>query len=355
MKSRYAFVLSLLAVVVVSAAVGAPPKKPPKKPAASAVGPAQPMPGQWAELGKLYYLDSDKHIAFSLKAASFACGRLYFGADVVAPSANEKMLVLEFTFQNAGKEEWTVNWATAGFTAVDSSDQNREGTGYVGQSRNKEKLDMRLKPAQKADCYTCLMLPNDCQAPKLMVIPYGEEKALRYDLHGKVKGLEAPYADPADKTGATGLSEIPAEKGKAYPGRLFDFGFDGISFAGGTYAGSEPNEGYGWAICAATITNRGKEKWTLNWATLTPTLSGRSGTIEFSGGTFADADGNGGFDTSLEPGKTASVQYCFPVKRGATLQSFALQEGEEEGGRRYVWDLGGVRAEFAATPAAEGE
>jgi len=48
------------------------------------------MPGQWAELGKLYYVDGDKHITFALKSASFTGTRLYFGTDVVAPSANDR-------------------------------------------------------------------------------------------------------------------------------------------------------------------------------------------------------------------------------------------------------------------------
>jgi hypothetical protein len=336
---RTAFAVVLLMVVAASAAVAA--AKP--KPAASAVKPAQPLPGQWAELNKLYYLGEDKLLAFALKSASFTCERLYFGDTIVAPTANEKMLVLEFSLQNAGKEEWTVNWATARFTAVDSSDNNREGTDNIGQAKNKGKLDLRLKPAQKVDCYTCIMLPNDCQAPKLIVRPSDDGPVLRYDLHGKVKGLAAPYLDTKDETGATALSEIPAEKGKPYQGTLLDFSFDGVTYASGTYAETEPNEGYGWAILSATVTNRAKEKWTLNWATLTPTLYGKSGTIDFGNGVFADADGAGGFSTTLDPGKPASVQYCFQVKRGATLKSFALQEGDE--GRRYVWDLGGVKAE----------
>lgn len=337
-KAAFVSVLVLAATWAV-AATG----KPAPKPTGSAVKPAQPLPGQWAELGKLYYLGKDNRLAFALKSASFTCERLYFGPDIQAPTAQEKMLVLEFSLQNAGQDEWTVNWATAHFTAVDSSDDNREGTDYVGQAKNREKLDMRLKPAQKVDCYTCIMLPNDCQVPKLIVSPQDDGPVLRYDLRGRVKGLEAPYADGKDKTGATALGEVPAEKGKAYPGTLLDFGFDDVTFASGTYGDTEPEEGYVWAILSATVTNRAKEDWTLNWATLTPALYGKSGTISFSDGVFADADGTGGFETSLEPGKSASVQYCFQVKRGAALKSFALQEGEE--GRKYAWDLGGVKAE----------
>jgi hypothetical protein len=340
---KAAFAVVLVALVATSAAVAATPGKAAGKPAAAGVQPAQPLPGQWAELNKLYYLGEDKRIAFALKSASFTCERLYFGDEIQAPTAKEKMLVLEFSLQNAGKEEWTVNWATVHFTAVDSSDNNREGVDDIGQAKNKEKLSMSLKPAQKVDCYTCIMLPNDCQAPKLMVRPQDEGPVLRYDLHGKVKGLEAPYADSKDETGATALAEVPAEKGKAYPGTALDFSYDDLAFASGTYGDTEPEEGYGWAIFSATVTNRAKDEWTLNWATLTPTLYGKSGVISFSNGVFADAEGTGGFGTSLEPGKSASVQYCFQVKRGATLKSFALQEGDE--GRKYVWGLGGVKAE----------
>jgi len=341
-----ALVLAAVCIAGALAAKKPPPKKPPvKKPsAASGIQPAMPMPGQWAELNKPYYLGQDKQIVFTLKSCAFSCDRLYFGDEIVTAGGQEKLLILKFSLQNPKKEEWTVNWSTVRFTAVDSQDNNREGTDYVGQDINKQKLDMRLKPAQKVECYTCIRLPNDCLAPKLIVKPSDDGPVLRYDLHGKVKGLEPPFADPNDTTGATALADVPAEKGNLYPGINFDFTFDGIAFVGGTYGDSEPNEGYGWAVVSATMKNMAKEKQSINWATLIPKVKGKSGSLDFTNGVFASAEDQGGFGTDMEPGDTIGVKYAFPVRKGAQLTSFSLQETDE--GRRYVWDLGAVKAEF---------
>ena len=342
------FAIALIFACVACACAATKPKpkpKPPAKPPVSGIQPALPMPGQWADLNKPYYLGEGKQIVFTLTNAAFSCDRLYFSDDIVTASGEEKLLVLKFTLQNPKKDVQSVNWATVRFTVVDSEDNNREGTDYVGQALNKQKLDMSLKPAQKVECYTCVKIPNDCSAPKLIVRPYDEFAVLRYDLHGKVTPLQPPFMDPADTTGQTALAVVPGEKGKLYPGTNFDFGFDEIKFVGGTYADTEPEEGYGWAILAVTIKNMAKEKMYMNWATLTPTLKGKSGVISFGdGGVFANADGEAGAESEMEPGDSVGVQYCFPVKNGAVLNSFGLQEGDD--GRRYQWDLGGVRAEF---------
>jgi hypothetical protein len=300
-------------------------------------------------MGKPFYLGNDNTVVFVLESAEFTCGRVYYSNDILAPMSNEKMLLLKFSLQNPGKTAITTNWATCSFTSVDSSDTNREGSGNIGLQKNNEKLDMNLNPAQKVECYTTMMLPNDTQAPKLIVKPNGEGLVLRYDLHGKVKGLVAPYADPKDTTGATSLVEITAEKDKLYSGLQFDFTYNGIAFKSGKYAGSESDEGYGWVVLSATIKNRAKDKQLVNWATITPSLRGRSGSISWSNGVFANADGEGGFDTYLDPEQSAEVQYCFSVKNGAELKQFVLQETEN--GRRYAWDLGSVKAAFETPPA----
>jgi hypothetical protein len=45
---------------------------------------------------------------------------------------------------------------------------------------------------------------------------------IRYDLRGVAKPLTSPFADPSDKTGATALTEIPAQIGQYYPLHNFD-------------------------------------------------------------------------------------------------------------------------------------
>lgn len=360
MKIYQKFALVILIILAaVSITLAAPAKKAPvkKAPVKKAVAKSQstagfqaakPLPGQWIEFGKPFYLGNDLPVVFTMESAEFTCDRVYFSNTILTPNNDEKMLLLKFSLQNPGRSVMTVNWATCNFTTVDSSDTNREGTGYIGLQKNSEKMDMVLNPAQKIECYTVLMLPNDTMAPKLIVKPSGEGLVLRYDLHGKVKGLTAPYADPKDATGATSVAEVPAEKDKLYPGTNFDFAYNGISFKSGKYAGSDPGEDYGWVVLSATIKNKAKDKLYVNWATITPALRGRSGSISFSNGVFASADGEGGFDTNLEPEQSAEVQFCFPVKNGAELKQFVLQEGEN--GRRFAWDLGSVKAAFEMPP-----
>ncbi|MHB1457471.1 MAG: hypothetical protein ACYC0V_11220 [Armatimonadota bacterium] len=330
----------------------APVRKPPVKKVAAKPQPpkfqaAKPLPGQWIDMGKPFYLGNDSTVVFTLQSAEFTCDRVYYSSDILAPMADEKMLLLKFSLQNPGKEVITANWATCSFTTVDSSDTNREGAGMIGLQKNSEKLDIQLNPAQKVECFSTMMLPKDAQAPKLIVKPNGEGLVLRYDLHGKVKGLVAPYADPKDTTGATALSEVTAEKEKLYTGLQFDFSYTGLAFKSGKYAGREPSEEYGWAVFSGVIKNKTKNAAMINWATITPLLRTRGGNLTL--GEFANIDGDGGFDTNLDPEQSMEVQYCFEVKNGATLKQLVLQEGEN--GRRYAYDLGEAKAVFEAPPA----
>jgi hypothetical protein len=135
---------------------------------------------------------------------------------VYAPSAEEKLLVLRYTIHNPNKTERRYYWSTVGFTAVDAMNQNREFVQNAGSRETGEALNVNLKPAQKVEAYTVIKVPAKGVVPKLIVKPESGG-VIRYDLRGVAKPLTAPFADPADKTGATALKEIPGQNGQYYP------------------------------------------------------------------------------------------------------------------------------------------
>jgi len=170
--------------------------------------------GENAGLNETFTLDNN--INFTLKSLEYSPGPFCVGDDTTVPSGpNKKYLVLHFTLHNPMPNEATANWATVFFTVVDDKDVNNEGNQYIGVETDKSKLSTNLKPGQKVECYSAVLLPNEAIPAKIIVRGNEPEKGvLRYYKEKfKISPMQAPYADPKDPTGATALDVIPAQIG----------------------------------------------------------------------------------------------------------------------------------------------
>ena len=126
---------------------------------------------------------------------------------------------------------------------VDATNANREYSQNIGQEADSLALGtMSLKPAQKVDLYTYIVVAAGGEIPKL-IVKRGDGPVLRYDLRGKVKALPAPFADPSDSTGSTALKEVPAQMAAYAPTGVFDVKVESATYTDATYADHEPEEG----------------------------------------------------------------------------------------------------------------
>jgi len=201
-------------------------KKPGPAPAPGVKGTVQ-MAGDNGKMSVTYTIGKgDEAINFALLRAEFTTTRLCLTDKTVCPTADGKLLVLHFTIQNPNAKETFFNWATLKFTAVDSENANRESLGYAGKEGSGDVHSASLKPAQKIEVWNAFDLPAKLSVPKLIVQHGEDQPVLRLYFGPKdIKGLPAPLADPADPTGATARSEVPAGVNTYYPFANFDLKF----------------------------------------------------------------------------------------------------------------------------------
>lgn len=194
-------------------------------PATQTVQGTTQLRGDAATFGTTYTIGKQRPINFTLRSAEFTVERINHGPRHVAPAADEKLLVLHFTLHNPRQEDVILapgaQPGLPAFTVVDARDVTHEGSPVLAREGTAEPLSMTLKPAQKIDVYTVVVVPAGGPVPKLIVDPGDGAGVLRYDLRGKVTPLKAPVASPAD-SGVSALTTVRAAVGQALALGAFD-------------------------------------------------------------------------------------------------------------------------------------
>lgn len=201
--------ISLIPVVLASATLLSAQTKPATRPV---LGTAQ-LPGDNGKLGQAYTMGTAEKLNIVLTGVHYSKVRWNHSDHTVDPSDGEKLLVVDYQIQNPNKVPTGMDGGALKFTAVDEESQNHEGVGYVVQKNYGTDLSLNLKPAQRMDCETVIVVPAKAIIPKLMVAHRTGGPVLRYDLHGKVAALAKPFS--AD--GTTALASYPGAIGTAYP------------------------------------------------------------------------------------------------------------------------------------------
>lgn len=335
------------AAIATSPLSAATTKKPvPKKPTAKA--PAKPstnnkatagttqLKGSTPKFGETWTLGKTYPWNFKLNSAEYSVEQLKIGDTIYFPPAGQKLLVLHFTVHNPQPREALMRFDTFNWTVVDAKDTNWEGISELGSEKTRERVEMEMKPAQKMDLYTAVLVPAKAEMPKL-IVKGSDDLVLRYDLRGKVKGMPGPFADPKDKTGATALDRVPAQKGTYYPLGQFDVKLDGVSTSDKKIINEEElEEGNSWVIVSMTAKNDSAEPKLLRFDTFEPKLLDQDGAeIEWNGNMLSgtrDKD----IETSPEPGQELKFRYYFQIPSDVQLQSLTIREGGD--GRTYVYD-----------------
>jgi len=306
------------------------------------------LAGEQGKLGITYTIGKSGPINFTLRSAEYTVGRVSTGEHRILPSAQEKTLVLHFTVQNPQKQEFHYNWGILAFTAVDAKNVNREFTQYVASEKDGGEVGINLKPAQKLDCYTTILVPAQGVIPKL-IVKSTDDLVVRYDLKGKVKPLAAPFADRADKSGATALAEVPAQQNVYYPTGLFDMKVTGFSYTSSAINGEDPPEGGRYLVVTMAVTNQEATEQHLNWGQLLPEVTTADGERLEWNSVLLLKSRDAEVGQNLRPKEELQVRLYFAVPEGAEAKTFRLRENEE--GRAYLYDLTPAPSGSAAAPA----
>lgn len=317
--------------------------KPISQPKRGVKGTAQ-LPGDNGTLGVTYTMGKgDNALNFTLLSAEYTTTRPA-GKDPLVPKGDEKLLVLHYTVQNPNPRLTNLSRDSFDFTAVDSENTNLKGDWLVVKEETGEAYYMDLKPAQKVAVVAFIKVPAKSSVPKLMVARGSGNPVLRYFFdaqHPKnvIKGLAAPFADPADPTGATARLEVPAETGVYYPVGDFD-----VKLVGGAY------------VTDAIGMVRPYAKEQLYVATImlkNATLGKRGYSRDTVGGELKTDDGDKatndqlfklrrdeGIYGDLDPGEEYSARLIFRIPKDAKATKLTLWEGNSH---KYVFDVSALK------------
>lgn len=175
------------------------------------LGTAQ-LPGDDGKLNQAYTMGTQGKLNLVLTGVRYGKSRWIYEGSTVAPDRDHKLMILSFQIQNPNKEITTFNDAALKFTAIDQEGENHEGEGHVIQKNGTKDLNIDLKPAQRIDCESVILVPAKGVVPKLMVAHRSGGGVLRYDLHDAVQGLDKPYSE----NGTDAAERFAGEAGTYY-------------------------------------------------------------------------------------------------------------------------------------------
>ena len=341
---KIACLVATASLLLSSAGVTATPKKPVKKPSSTnhaTLGTTQ-LSGENAQFGTVYTLGKSDPMNITLRSAEYKLEAVRIGDETYTANADEKLLVLHMTYHNPQKSERFVRWDSFGFTIVDPKDQNHDGLKDLGTDEKvSTSFSMNMKPAQKTQVVGVMVVPAEGEMPKL-IIKGSDDLVLRYDLRGKVKGLPAPYADPADKTGATALAKIPATADVYWPLGNFNFKLNKVEYSSEAKIGDiDLDEGQKFLVVSFSLKNISGSEQFFRWDSFTNRLTDVDGVevARCSTDVFPNSR-NSSFSSNIQPGQEINLRYIYKVPSDATLKTLAIAEGE---GHTFEFDISGVK------------
>ncbi len=293
-----------------------------------AAGTAQ-LAGDNGELGKLYTLRKSTPLYFCLKSVEFTTSQVNIGDKIYVPKADEKLMLLRFTIQNPNKTDTFVRGDGLRIMAVDMMNVNHECRSIWGDAESLQYIARDLKPAQKIEAYTVIVVAAKGSIPKLMVQPWNDNDGplLRYDLRDKVTPLKAPIADPADPTGSTALPVVKGEFNVAYPYKNFDITVEKFDYATVGLDDEPAPKDMRFLVATLLIKNKAPNPSFLRGDYITPELTSTDGeALRYRCMLFASS--NRRIQQDLKPGQEMRVRILMDIPKGCVPQTLSLHEGD---------------------------
>lgn len=175
------------------------------------------MAGDNGKANIAYTLGKTDPINITLTGARFSVVREVVGDRVAAPNRNEKLLVLDFIAHNPNSKIINFSGRSVKVTAVDQESVNREAIHGFTRAKTGEPYSVDMKPAQKVELRTVIVVPATGTVPKLILQHNSGGNVLRYDLKPILKPLTDPYVDTKDETGMTALATYDCKPDTYYP------------------------------------------------------------------------------------------------------------------------------------------
>lgn len=306
-------------------------------------GTAQLAGGDGA-LGKTYSLGKTTNaLNFTLAALEYGLAPITMGTNVYAPKADEKLLVLRYTVQNPQKSDTSLYYGSFKMTALDAKDINHELNSDVVRDGTTEIYNAQLKPAQKINLLAVLVVPAAGAIPKLIVERGDGSPVLRFDLRGKVKGLVAPFADPADSSGSSALVEVPAQAGVFYP--MFNFGgkLESVAFSQDKMDGKAPDAGKRYLIATFAIKNllgTTAQPVSYSYSSFKFQLLSAEGDRQTFSGYLIKAARDEHADGSLKSGEEYRFRVYFTLPSDLAAKTLSVSEGVS---RAYNFDVSSAK------------
>ena len=297
------------------------------------------MAGDNGQFGVTYTIGDTGAVNFTLNSAEYRASRVIMGETTIAPTAEQKLLVLNATIHNPNKDLTALDWGTLRFTAVDPNDQNHEYENAVSKPGTNEPISVELKPAQKIDVFYVIRVPIKGVIPKLIVTHNNSGKVLRYDLRKAVKGLPAPFADAGYASGATGINEIKGEAGTFYPLEGFDIKLVSTAYHEGKLGEYEPDEDKRYLIATVTIKNSNATEASYDNGTFTAALIAEDDE-KSDNLNFLKPVRNEGATGDLKPGQEYTGRFFFMLPKDVKAKTLTVAENES---RTYSFDVSNTK------------
>lgn len=276
---------------------------------------------------------------FTLNSAEYAVGH-WFDAeknDFLSP-AGQKLLILHATVQNPQKVEHFWRGDSFEITGVDSKNTEVKPEWAWFDEKTHAPVSMTFKPAQKLDVVFLMKLDARVSLPKL-IVHTSNDKVWRYDLKGKIKGLPAPYADPAVKDGSAALDTIPGKVGTYYAS-TFDLRLDKVEYSTKPALDKEVPEGGRLLTIYVTYKNPLPAPQLLQGWTIKPKVFDQDDleVDDITNGFLTGRDQE--IDSQVAPGKEIALRYVLPVPKDTQPKRLELTFDE---GRTFKFDLSSVK------------
>lgn len=335
MKTR-TLCLLLIAFATFSTGLTAATKQPPSTTHHETVG-TQQLKGEYGAIGHTYTLGKVNPWNIKLNSAEYTVETLAVGDTIVFPDVEEKLLVLHYTVHNPQKREALMRFDTFQITAVDANSKNWEFRGDIGNEEGNGKVNQTLKPGQKLNVYAILKVPAAGEIPKV-IFKSSDYLVIRYDLRGKAKGLQPPYADESDASGATALAVVPSQLGAWCPTGALSIRIDETSLTDQSIGDVKVNKGGALFVIRATVKNLNKRPLPLRHDSFIIKLKDSDGAdISYRGVVLLRATSDTALSTSLDPGQELAYRMVLKMEQNLPPAKLTLAGAADR--RAFQFDL----------------
>jgi hypothetical protein len=236
-----------------------------------------------------------------------------------------------------------VDYSSFKITAIDARDVNHVFGNYVARASGSDVYSSSLKPAQKIDLYAAFAVPAAGPIPKLIAERGDGSPVARYDLRGKVKALAAPFADPADASGASVKAEIPVQAGVFYPMRSLGIKFEGATYSSDKFEGRSPDSGKRYLVGTFTVKNllgTTAQPVNYNYSSFKFVLRDAEDSKQTFGGYLIKPSRDEHQDGTLNAGEEARFRVYFLLPGELAAKTLSIAENDSHA---YTFDVSGSK------------